>query len=171
MRNLPGALALLVSVALPTGVAAAENDYIGAKACAACHTGGRGGDAHGVWERSAHAKAFVTLLNTDEKSRDGRKASERPECLKCHVTGGGDAKNVAAGFDVKEGITCEACHGAASAYRTVHAGGDLARSREAGLNPVDPAKSCLECHNKGCDKDFKFAEKWPLIRHTRPARK
>lgn len=170
-RLVLSALCALTSAAALPGVAAAgEYGYVGAKACAECHTSGAGGGAYGVWERSAHARAFTTLKNAKPR-KDGSRASETPRCLKCHVTEGGEALNVAGTSRREEGITCEACHGAASAFRTLHADGDRAKSREAGLNPVDPRKACEKCHNGGCDKDFKFSEKWPLIEHGRPERK
>jgi hypothetical protein len=132
-----------------------------------------------VWEKSGHANAFKTLLGEDAKKIGKEKGlkvapSEAPECLKCHVTGGGAAKNVEASFKKEEGVTCEACHGAASAFKMLHSKGDMAKSKEAGLNPGEKTeKFCTTCHNSGSPtfKGFKLDEMWAKIEHGLPAKK
>jgi hypothetical protein len=97
--------------------------------------------------------------------------------LKCHVTGGGAAKNIDAGFKKEEGVTCEACHGAASAYLAPHAKKDDAsktKAKEAGLVMGDKeGKACETCHNDGSPtfKGFKMSEMWAKIEHKLPAKK
>jgi nitrate/TMAO reductase-like tetraheme cytochrome c subunit len=172
-------LSLVVGIVLAAGITSAENKYVGAKFCAACHKAGKGGTAYAVWEKSPHAKAFETLKSKESEEIAKKKglkkpASESPECLKCHVTGGGAATNVEAGFKKEEGVTCEACHGAASAFKMIHTKGDLAKSKEAGLNPGDKTgKACETCHNaeSPTHKPFKFAEAWAKIKHELPPKK
>jgi hypothetical protein len=157
----------------------AQNKYAGAKFCAACHKSGKGGTAFAVWEKTAHAKAFETLQGDKAKKialEKGLKTPphESPECLKCHVAGGGEAKNVETTFKKEEGVTCEACHGPASGYKIVHSKGDIVKSKAAGLVEGDKTgKACLTCHNAESPsfKEFNFKEKWAMIEHKLPPKK
>jgi hypothetical protein len=180
MRTFMALFALLAAVLFAAGSTAAQNKYTGVKMCAMCHKAKEKGEAFATWEKSAHAHAFETLKSkaADEfAQKKGLKtpAAESPECLKCHVTGGGVAANVEAGFKKEEGVTCEACHGAASAYRIIHSKGDKAKSKEAGMNFADKkdAKFCETCHNAGSPtfKGFKMEEMWAKIEHKGPPKK
>jgi hypothetical protein len=158
---------------------AADNKYVGAKYCAACHKAGKGGTAFAVWEKTAHAKAYQTLLGEDAKKFAKEKGlkvapNEAPECLKCHVTGGGVAKNVDATFKKEEGVSCEACHGAASGYKMIHTKGDMAKSKEAGMIVAEKGgKACETCHNAESPtfKGFKYETMWAKIEHGKPVKK
>lgn len=175
-RNVSGALLLIFIV---TFAAQADNKFVGSKLCAACHKGGKGGTAFTVWEKSAHAKAYQTLLGEEAKKfakERGIKVapSEAPECLKCHVSGGGTAKNVEATFKKEDGVGCEACHGAASAFKMAHIKGDKAKNKELGMIvPAKDEKFCVTCHNSESPtfKGFKFNEMWAKIEHGLPAKK
>lgn len=172
-------LAAVLTSALMLGVGVAQNKYSGVKMCAACHKAGKGGTAYAVWEKSAHAQAYQTLLGEEAKKIAKEKGlktapSEAPECLKCHVTGGGVAKNVEATFKKEEGVTCEACHGAASGFKMLHSKGDLEKSKAEGLNPGEKTeKFCTTCHNSESPtfKSFKLDEAWKKIEHGLPAKK
>jgi hypothetical protein len=169
-------LAVMVGVAAGT-VAAQENKYSGTKICATCHKQEKVGAASLIWEKSAHAKAYQTLLSEEAKKIARAKGLKTPPheseaCLKCHVTGGGTAKNVEKSFDMKEGVTCEACHGAASAYKIVHSR-DAAKGKAAGLIKGDSTgKQCLTCHNEESPtyKPFDFKKEWAKIAHPDPSR-
>ena len=180
MRALAACMIIAVAVLFLGGTAAADNKYVGAKFCGMCHKMKEKGEAYAVWEKSAHAKAFLTLQSKEAyefaKKRGLKKpAAESPECLKCHVTGGGAAANVEATFKKEEGVTCEACHGAGSAYKMIHTKGDLAKSKEAGLILPDKtnAKFCETCHNAESPtfKGFKIGEMWAKIEHHGPPKK
>jgi hypothetical protein len=155
----------------------AQNKYVGTKLCGTCHKSGKGGTAFAVWEKTAHAKAYQTLMGEQAKKIAKDKGlttapHESEACLKCHVTGGGKAKNVEATFKVEEGVTCEACHGAASGYKMLHAKGDTKKSVEAGLIEGDKTgKSCETCHNAESPtfKGFTYAEMWAKIEHAKKA--
>ena len=146
---------------------------------AACHKAGKGGTAYAVWEKSGHAKAYQTLLGDEAKKfakERGIKVApnEAPECLKCHVSGGGITKNVEATFKKEEGVSCEACHGAASAFKMVHMKGDRAKNKELGMIiPAKDEKLCITCHNSESPsfKGFKFNEMWAKIEHGLPPKK
>lgn len=179
MRALHGAATIALALLLGAGGAAAQNKFTGAKMCGTCHKAGKGGTSFAVWEKTAHAKAYKTLLSEESKKiakEKGLKAAphEAPECLKCHVTGGGTAKNVEASFKKEEGVTCEACHGAASAYKIIHSKGDAEKSKAAGLIQGEKnAKACQTCHNPESPtyKEFKFEPMWAKIEHAKPAKK
>ena len=180
MRPSNAFVALILAVLFLAGTAAADNKYVGAKFCAMCHRLKDKGEAYVAWEKSAHSKAFQTLKTkaADEFAKKrGLKtpAAESPECLKCHVTGGGAATNVEAGFKKEDGVTCEACHGAASAYKMIHSKGDKAKSKEAGMIIPDKAdaKFCETCHNSESPtfKGFKMSEMWAKIDHHGPPKK
>jgi hypothetical protein len=169
----------LSAIVMLVGASNAQNQFVGVKTCAMCHKSGKAGTAYVVWEKSNHARAYKILLGEEANkiaSKKGLKVppSQTPECLKCHVTGGGIAKNLEASFKMEEGITCEACHGAASGFKIVHSKGVLAKSKQAGLNPGEKAeKFCTTCHNSESPtfKGFKLDEMWAKIEHGLPAKK
>lgn len=177
MRVIRIAVALGVAIVLVSASLAAQAKFIGTKSCAMCHKAKDKGEAFLIWQKSAHANAYKTLESDQSKKIAQEKglkkpATEAPECLKCHVTGGGVAKNVDKTFDMKEGVTCEACHGAASGYRTLHAKAEnKAKAVEAGLITGDASvKTCTTCHNEESPtfKGFKYDEWWAKIAHSLP---
>jgi len=175
MKIVHHAVALTLSATLAVGFATAQNKYVGAAKCKPCHSvETMGGLAYKVWEKTGHAKAFAALKTKEAEEFAKKKgltkpASESPECLKCHVAGGGkaaEAKN-------EEGVTCEACHGAASAYLSIHnkkTPEDKEKAKAAGLMIDKTGKVCETCHNAESPtfKGFKFAEMWKKIEHAGP---
>ena len=157
----------------------AQNKYVGAKFCSTCHKAGKGGESYKVWEASAHAKAFEVLKGDEAKKIAKAKGMSTPPheseaCLKCHVAGGGTAKNIEKTFKMEEGVICEVCHGAASGYKILHSKGDLEKSKAAGLVEGDKTgKLCKTCHNEESPtfKEFKFEEMWAKIAHGLPEKK
>lgn len=179
MKYLRIIISIFVCVFFFLSAGQAENKYVGSKFCSACHKSGKGGTAYAVWEKSKHASAYQTLLGDEAKKIAKEKGlktapAETEACLKCHVTGGGKAKNVEASFKKEEGVGCEACHGAASGFKMIHTKGDLAKAKEAGLIvPEKNEKACVTCHNaeSPTHKAFKFAEMWAKIEHGKPVKK
>lgn len=175
MKKISGVIAVFVALAFLTGAALAQNKYVGAKFCGSCHKQEKTGAVYLVWEKSAHAGAFNTLKTKEAEEIAKKKgltkpAAESPECLKCHVTGGGTATNVETTFKKEEGVTCEACHGAASGYKMVHNKPEnKAKAVAAGLieGSKTDAKPCQECHNANSPtfKGFKMDEYWTKIAH------
>jgi hypothetical protein len=178
MKTMTLLFAVVVAVFLAAAPASAENKYVGIKMCGACHKVEKTGAAYTIWEKSKHANAFKTLETAEAKAVAAKKGikgnpAEAKECLKCHVTGGGTAANVDAKFDPKEGVTCEACHGAASGYRMIHNKPEnKAKAIAAGLivTKKDDAKPCEKCHNAESPtfKGFKMGEMWAKIAHALP---
>jgi hypothetical protein len=153
---------------------------IGAFSCSAvaCHGEGRTGELLRELrapdaQRNAHARARTTLYG--EQSRlmvaildpgSPVPAHERVDCMACHSSAGlGTQTGPAASRIRAEGVSCEACHGPASAWLDQHyldpwrassnARGPLATeltAARAGLGFVDlrslrtRAERCLGCH-------------------------
>lgn len=149
----------------------AQNKYVGITGCA-CHKMDKVGNQVKIWEKTDHAKAFLTL-QSDKANEIAKKkglskpASESPECLKCHVTGYG--KDLEKTFKVEQGVQCESCHGAASAYKTLHAKPEnKEKAVKAGLIlGKDDEKLCTQCHNSESPtfKGFNYKEMLAKIVH------
>lgn len=158
---------LAVLIALPS-LAIGQNKYVGVKQCVPCHKNEKlGGTAYVVWEKTSHAKAFATLKTKEadeiaQKAGSTKPAAETADCLTCHVTGT-NAK--------EEGVSCEACHGAGSAYKTMHSKKDADDKAKAGAGLVTGdalKKVCTDCHNEKSPsfKGFDFAKMWEKIAHS-----
>jgi nitrate/TMAO reductase-like tetraheme cytochrome c subunit len=173
------ATSLLLTIFLVGGIFA-QNKYVGEKACAMCHKGEKKGSMAEIWEKSKHAQAYKTLESEAAQKIAKEKglkkaANESPECLECHVTAAtADVKLLDKGYDKKNGVTCEGCHGAGSAYKSMAIMKDKTKAIAAGLTAFkdDKAKEefCVKCHNKRSPsfKEFKFKEMWAAIAHAVP---
>jgi hypothetical protein len=135
-----------------------------------CHNAPAKGAQFTKWSESKHAKAFATLATEEAKKAAQAKGiadpQKAPECLKCHVTGGGtDAK-----IKMEEGVCCEACHGAGGDYWQMAVMKDKAKAVAAGM--VEPTEAtCKQCHNEESPtfKGFDFAAMSAKIAHPNPA--
>jgi hypothetical protein len=180
MISIRNITALAVALAFACTVSLAQAKFTGVKMCGACHKQEKTGATYTKWEKSAHAGAYKTLLtekaNAIAKEKGLKKpAAESVECLECHVTGGGAATNVEKTFLKEEGVTCEACHGAASGYKTIHSKPEnKEKSVAAGLGKgnKEDAAACKKCHNEKSPtfKGFTMAESWAKIAHNLPAK-
>ena len=161
---------LLAALFLISFSTLAENKYVGAKMCGMCHKGEKKGTQLEIWQKSKHAEAYKTLTGAkavEIAKAKGLKnaANESPECLGCHAITA-DPKLIA------DGVQCESCHGAGSAYKSVMK--DTAKAIAAGLtNFKDNAaieKVCKSCHNEKSPtyKGFKLDEMWAKIKHPIP---
>jgi len=125
----------------PAGFAVA-----GSAACRGCHE-----EDHGVWKRSAHARAWQSL--------QAKGAEVDPDCQRCHTTGYGLPRGFAS-WKQSQGrvqVGCESCHGPSAAHaRDPHA-------PTAYYAAAD--RQCIECHDHENSPQFAYAEYWPRIRH------
>jgi hypothetical protein len=105
--------------------------------------------------RDRHAKAFEVLSGAVAQ-RMARilklsKAEEAPKCLACHALAVPVEKQ-ARTFSLRDGVSCENCHGPASAWLGPHTtrGWTHAQSVAAGMidtkNLVKRTEKCLSCH-------------------------
>jgi len=157
-------------IALPRSEAKARPEYTGIRVCVACHRGpGRGYQAS-KWRVSAHASAHAVLA-TSGAAVIARgmgvlgDPTTAPECLKCHATGYLDPSGgVRDSYAVSDGVGCEACHGAGSAYSADAVMRDRESARDAGL--VTPSRqTCLACHGNAHGKPFDYEEALAQIAH------
>lgn len=156
----------------------AQNKYIGTKMCSMCHKTEKQGKQLDIWQKSPHANAYTTLTtakaNEIAKAKGLTKpAAEAAECLTCHAPQH-DAKNLEKSFVLKDGVQCETCHGAGSAYKTIPIMKDRAKSIAAGMTEFKDEAAieakCKTCHNEKSPtfKGFKFEEYWGKIKHPVP---
>jgi hypothetical protein len=138
--------------------------YVGPGSCAAsaCHGGVEARSVSSVLQneystwvvRDAHFKAFRNL-DSPIAQRMGRllgidKPSASPKCLACHSLAVAPEKK-ARDFDL-EGVSCESCHGPASAWLVSHTlkGATTQQSIARGMfdirDPVHRSENCLGCH-------------------------
>ncbi|MEO8230973.1 MAG: cytochrome c family protein [Ignavibacteriota bacterium] len=153
------------------------NTYVGAETCGMCHKTEKQGNQLSIWQNSAHSKAFETLktdtANQIAKAKGFLKpASETWECLKCHVTGYNlDATMLGKKFKVEDGVQCETCHGAGSAYKDMKVMKDKKLAVEKGLIVNEKLEEfCISCHNNESPTFVKmdFNESWNKIKHNIP---
>lgn len=161
----------------------ADNKYIGASKCKSCHSSAEVGDQYGHWKGTLHARAFEVLATEEAKKLGAEKGIADPQkddaCVKCHVTAFQvPADQIKKGFEIKDGVQCETCHGPGEAH--LKARFAAAASGEAPAGPVQiPAgeiiaspdeKVCLTCHNAESPsyKPFCFHEFSAKNRHLNP---
>jgi hypothetical protein len=150
-----------------------QNKFVGVNTCV-CHNLPKQGKQSDIWKKTKHAEAFEVLKSP--KAAEYAKAknvagvpSEAKECLQCHTTGFG--KETDKSFKAEMGVQCEACHGAASGYKSIH---NKPENKEkavaAGLVLKPGEKVCLNCHvNKMHPiKDFDFKKMYEQIKHPLP---
>lgn len=166
LRKVAVGLLVLVAMAYFTGIAAAH-DYVGAEKCKMCHKGELKGKVWEIWEASAHAKAYQTLVAKGDSSE------KKAECVSCHTTGFGQPT----GFSLADttvnmalaNVGCEACHGPGADYRSMAVMKDKEKAKAAGLiMPTEEA--CKTCHNEKSPtfKGFEYAKFYEKIAHQVP---
>lgn len=179
-KTLTGLVALAAVVAVAATAQAQEKPkFVGAESCGMCHKNPAKGNQLGVWQGSAHSKAYATLATPKAKEIAKAKGIADPQkadqCLKCHVTGhGAEAASLvgppAGKYKVEDGVGCESCHGPGSLYKAMAVMKDPAQAKAKGL--VDPTEGvCKKCHNAESPtaKAFVFAEMAKKIAHPNPA--
>jgi Zn finger protein HypA/HybF involved in hydrogenase expression len=162
---------ILIAAALALGVFAASvlaqaPTYVGSAKCKGCHSPEMRGQQYPIWEKSAHSRSFATLGTADAASLGVKDPANDPQCLKCHAPLAGDLK--------AEGVSCEVCHGPASAYKSMNVMRVKEDAIKAGLasyaNDEAVKAKCLTCHQDAHGKSFDFAAQWAKIKHAIPGR-
>jgi YVTN family beta-propeller protein len=159
----------------PTPPPTSPFKFTGVMACAACHTGPMFNFQFSQWRLSKHAQAYAVLATpksfemakAEGVSGDPQKAGQ---CLKCHTTGAShEVASLLKGFDSRDGVQCESCHGPGSEYSPEAIMRDKAGARAKGLWEVN-AKTCLPCHENAHGKKFDYDVAVKTIAHpTKPA--
>jgi YVTN family beta-propeller protein len=152
--------------------AASPFQFTGVMACAQCHTSPEHGFQFSKWRTSKHAQAFAVLASPrgyEIAREDGVKGDPQKseQCLKCHTTGRGfTASSFLKGFDLRDGVQCESCHGPGNDYSPEAIMLDKASARAKGLLEVT-VKTCLPCHEKAHGKKFDYEAATPKIAHPK----
>src|SRR6202049_816892 len=160
---------LFLFLAAPVFLVAAENEpvnYIGPGSCAAtsCHgsvkpvAGSRIlQDEYSTWIlKDKHRQAYQALTgNVGERIARilqlGAKAEEAPKCLACHTLNASPEQR-GRPFEISEGVSCENCHGPASAWLGPHTTRSWAHEKSISLGMYDTRNvlqrtgKCMECH-------------------------
>jgi hypothetical protein len=173
MIRIARVLCLFLSATLILG--AAENEpikYIGPGSCAAtsCHGSIKpvGGsrilqNEYSTWIlKDKHRQAYQALTGEVGERiarilKLGAKAEEAPKCLACHalyIT----PEQRGRPFEISEGVSCENCHGPASAWLGPHTTRSWAHEKSISLgmydtrNIIQRTDRCMECHLGTKDK-------------------
>jgi hypothetical protein len=140
--------------------------YIGPGSCAAtsCHgsvksiTGSRIlQNEYSTWIiKDKHSRAYQPLTrDVGERMarilKLGTKAEEAPKCLACHALNPPPDQRGRM-FEISEGVSCENCHGPASAWLGPHTTRSWPHEKSVALgmydtrNVIHRTEKCLECH-------------------------
>lgn len=124
----------------------ASSNYVGAERCQGCHQ-----RAFEVWQKSAHARAMVSLASE-------QKTQQR--CTLCHTL---SAEDQSPRF---VGVQCESCHGPGKYYLQSYVMKDKELARAVGLVDVGE-QTCKRCHDQTSPSlvPFNYAEAWKRIAH------
>ncbi len=166
---------------LTTHVSAQKDQakYIGEKKCNVCHKSAKRGNQQKVWMEGPHSKAYEVLA-TEEAKAAAKKVGvegnpqESPKCLKCHVTAYEEPASVKeASLTMEEGISCEACHGPGSLYKSLKVMKAMYEGTQdfAAVGAIEPtAETCKKCHNSESPtyKEMDFAAAMQTIAHPVP---
>lgn len=171
---MPARLALLLAIvcmAFSRSAAPATDSnepvkYIGPGSCAAtsCHgsvkpiAGSRIlQDEYSTWIlEDKHSRAYQALTgDVGERMarilKLGAKVEESPKCLACHALYTTPEQR-GRPFEISDGVSCESCHGPASAWLGPHTTRDWPHEKSVALgmrdthNVIHRSELCLECH-------------------------
>ena len=164
--RVPLCAALLFPVALESQTRSEPVKYIGPGSCAAtsCHgsvkpvAGSRVlQNEYSTWiVKDQHSRAYQALTSDigERMARIlklGSKAEEAPKCLACHALYTTPEQR-GRPFEISEGVSCENCHGPASAWLGPHTTRDWPHEKSVALgmsdtrNVIHRTEKCLECH-------------------------
>lgn len=153
-----------------------QPQYIGPGSCSAtaCHGGVQPQTATAVFQneyttwvvKDKHARAYEVLKNPVSQ-RMGKilaigKPEESPRCLACHALAP-PASQIGRKFDISEGVSCESCHGPASAWLGPHTLRNWKSADSIALGMFDTSdlvsrtSKCLSCHLGTSEKQVDHA--------------
>lgn len=162
LKSLLWVLIMIYSVAT---YAAETGHFVGVASCASGNCHGKlvaesrtniQANEYRIWAvESRHARAFDTLLSPKSKqivAALGLPSAQTAKlCLGCHSTPA-PMELRTAGYSQSDGVSCEACHGAASGWLDRHRKIDnhhrdnLAAGMVALEDPLVRARRCVSCH-------------------------
>lgn len=159
-------------------VLSAAPKYEGVVSCRPCHLSPKSGAQFRRWQSGPHARAYRTLSSPKAKLMASELKIEspwkEPKCLKCHTTAYGvDGALRGEKLTLDEGVSCEACHGAGSAYSGRKIMQDIFGGTKDGAAfglVAQSEKVCVTCHNEESPtfKGFNYDEMVAKISHKTP---
>lgn len=182
-----GLVGLMVVAAVAAELVKPEHKYIGVKACARmCHRSKSKGAQLPKWEEGPHSKAW-TMLGEEKAQAVAKKLGvddpqKSPKCLRCHAPEYNvDPAYLKSGFDLKDGVQCESCHGPGNDYKGMITMKKPKKAIAKGLI-IGDEKTCRGCHNEesptwdperyttkdGKKVGFDYETMWGQIAHYRP---
>lgn len=160
-----------------------EFKYTGVRKCVKCHETEKTGNQYDIWQGSKHSLAWYSLLTpkADNIAKDmgfNTKASQTPQCIKCHVLGKDINYNeLQTTFNIEDGVQCETCHGPGSRYSFLPIMKDKEWAGEFGLIiHKEKEQFCISCHNSDSPtynsslNKFDYDRFWEKIKHPLPSR-
>jgi len=149
----------------------AANRHLGVATCSSsvCHGNVKSSSSYNVqlneyvtWSHDdAHSKAYSVLLNARSRSIAAKlglpDAHTAKICLDCHADNVPEAQR-GKGFNISDGVGCEACHGGAERWIEAHTmkkttyADNLARGMYPTATLSARAPLCLSCHMGNADK-------------------
>ncbi len=173
------AIGMMMTLAFAQEAQKTNFKYVGVAKCKMCHKGEKNGNIFEKWQSDKHSQAYATLASDYSKqvaAKVGVKGDpqQAPQCLECHVTGyHAPAEQKDVSLTLEEGVSCEACHGPGSEYKSMKVMKEItagtAKGADFGL--IQPTNEvCVKCHNTKSPtyKEFKFAEAVKVIAHPLP---
>lgn len=126
------------------------NGFAGSASCLPCHT-----EAARVWQSSAHAHAFESLVRRDSDAD--------PACIGCHTIGFGSPGGYRREFGRTQlvDVGCESCHGPGALHVTQRQPGGTPTFKFRPLGASD----CRKCHMGEFSRPFDWDRFWPPIQH------
>ncbi len=127
-----------------------RDGYSGEQSCEICHE-----QQHVQWSLTGHATAFASL------QRKG--ATEKQDCLACHVTGYEQPGGYQPDRPAKhaQNVQCESCHGPGYQSCSAYTGKKNDKKKAAQWKAL-----CLNCHTEKESLNFVFPRRFMKVRHT-----
>ena len=145
--------------------------YVGSAVCGTCHEA-----PYERWQQSAHSGAFYAMRSEMGYTMDMQQGvtvggpAKNGMCLSCHATGSeAPAIYRASGFEMREGVGCEKCHGPGgdhvSAVRHDDAVDDMGLVQAPSKVPCKTCHKRKKSHARLGTEPFAPAEAWEAIAH------
>ena len=111
--------------------------FVGEQSCRKCHK-----KQSQLWKKTRHARAYQSLVKNDRHYE--------MECIECHTTGYKERGGffLLSRVERFKNVQCEACHGP----------GSLHKEKDGNIIKKVSRSTCLKCHNKERDPDFKYED-------------
>ena len=145
----------VVSEKLPS-----RGTYAGSEACKSCHA-----VQYNNWLKTKHARAFASLIKEGKQNK--------PERVRCHVTGYGERTGYVDEKQTPElkNIQCEVCHGPCAYHTKVNfIDTKITRESTVGNRTGTYLFICLSCHDEKHSAGFNFPLAMREVSHITDAK-